>query len=395
MKSPNAAPTDAGPRAAVRDVAHALALGLVVLLAACTTPRDHYERAVVVVDQLDRPDAGQVARALDQLDQCIAAARKQLDTASETPPPSRYDRTAYLIPLAYLARARLHGRLGQVVQQEKACWDAVQTSEDYLGKHILALSEENQRDGGKNRKTVPLLPFVDYSVYFRREKIRRNAFSQLIETYRQAGERDLEVLMRAQVGLSDIYLRSPTAHAEEEYIRTIENSDWVRQNAIKRENVVYAFQVVAHALSNAAMQASYASRKAQLEQQIKAARDPEVRAALQRQLAQLEAQHQEQMRQSRETGQRIRQQHDANLKAITRRHQATVVRALTANIKLLGLSDEVKHLASYQRLQQKKEAFDNYVLRAGFDRKAAQALAELRSSLDQLSRDLQQRRRKT
>jgi hypothetical protein len=393
VRDPNAAPTDAGPRPAVRSVAHALALGLVVLLAACTTPRDHYERAVVVVDQLDRPDAGQVARALDQLDQCIAAARKQLDTASETPPPSRHDRTAYLIPLAHLARARLHGRLGQVVQQEKACWDAVQSSEDYLGKHILALSEEKKNEKEKKKKVAPDVPFADYSVYFRREKIRRNAFSQLIETYRRAGERDLEVLMRSQVGLSDIYLRSPTAHTEEEYIRTIENSDWVQRNAVKRENVTYTAKVVAWGIYMVLLRATQTVQKTQLEQQAAAARDPEVRADLEQRLAQLQAQQQKDADEARETMQKIHRQHDINLGAIKKRHETTVIGALTANFELLGLSDEVKHLASYQRLQQKKAAFDNYVLRAGFDRKAAQALAELRSSLDQLSRDLQQRRR--
>ena len=81
------------------------------------------------------------------------------------------------------------------------------------------------------------------------------------------------------------------------------------------------------------------------------------------------------------------------MQSIQNQFHNTVVGALVANFEMLELSAEVKNLASYQDLQRKKEAFDDYVAREGFDQKAAAALHEVRTSLDNLTRDLQQRRR--
>ena len=66
--------------------------------------------------------------------------------------------------------------------------------------------------------------------------------------------------------------------------------------------------------------------------------------------------------------------------------------ALVQGFELLEVSEEVKQLDAYVTLQSQKQAFDDYVLRRGFDQQAADTLIDMRSSLDRLTRELQQRR---
>jgi hypothetical protein len=94
-----------------------------------------------------------------------------------------------------------------------------------------------------------------------------------------------------------------------------------------------------------------------------------------------------------ETMQKMDEAHQFRLQGIETQYENTVLGALISNFRLLELSDEVKNLPAFQRLEQQRQAFDDYVLNQGFDERAAMALADLRSSLDDLTIELQERRR--
>jgi hypothetical protein len=95
-----------------------------------------------------------------------------------------------------------------------------------------------------------------------------------------------------------------------------------------------------------------------------------------------------------ETAQQLEESHRAQLEAIESKYRNTTVGALMANFELLRLSPEVMQLDAYRVLDAKKRQFDEYVLRHGFDRQAARALVEVRSELDNLTRAVQERRRR-
>lgn len=354
------------------------------LAVGCSTPRGSYESGVDTVNQYDLPDSDDVADAMEDLDYAIVLAKQRLGDVDDHGSPYQHDRNAYLIPMSRLAKARLHGRYNQITDQEAECWSAIRDADTYLGAYIHRISA-----GGDAAQ----VPFANYSVYFRREKIRRHAFTQLTETYRRAGERDLEMLMNAQIGFSDIYLRSPVAHHEEQYIRTIENSDWVRIYETEIEDIGHGFQTAALVLTMAAAQAGGQMQKANLQQQSSMTNNPSVRASLQQQMMQVDQQLQANMQLAMETMQKMEEAHLVNLEVIETQYQNTVLGALMANFRLLELSDEVKNLPAFQKLEQQRQAFDNYVLNRGFDENAALALADLRSSLDDLTIELQERRR--
>jgi|GEM_PF-1020769 len=359
----------------------ALAATLVATLTACSTPRGLYESAIDTVNQPGMPDNDDAIDAFEDLDEAVVLAKEDLRTDEDARSPCYHDQTAYIIPMARLAKARLHGRLNQVSQAEEACWTAIDEASRFLGRYVAAFV----------RSSGPQFLFANYSVFFRREKVRRHGFTVLKEIYRKAGERDLEELMRAQITLSDIYLRSSVAHDEEEFIRLAENSDWVRRYNLEKEDIGYTFTVILFAMAMAAQQAAYQQQQAQLQQGMVGA-DPATQANLQAQMQQLEMQMQTNMQQMMETARQIDEAHNAAVESIQNQFRNTVVGALVANFEMLELSAEVKNLASYHLLQQKKEAFDNYVARDGFDQKAAAALHEVRTSLDDLTRDLQLRR---
>ncbi len=368
----------------MKQLATSIAAALLIALgfAACSTPRGLYESAIDTVNQAELPDNDDAIDAFEDLDEAVALAKEELRTDEDARSPCVHDQTAYVIPMALLAKARLHGRLTQVPQAEDACWAAIGDAGRYLGRYITKFMPA----GG------PQHLFANYSVFFRREKVRRHGFTVLKEIYRKAAERDLEELMRAQIAFSDIYLRSSVAHDEEEFIRLAENSDWVRRYNLEKEDIGYAFQVILLSLAMAAQQAAYQQQQAQLQQGMAGA-DPATQADLQAQMRQLEMQMQNNMQQMMETARKIDEAHAAAVQSIQNQFHNTVVGALVANFEMLELSAEVKNLASYQDLQRKKEAFDDYVAREGFDQKAAAALHEVRTSLDNLTRDLQQRRR--
>jgi hypothetical protein len=362
----------------------ALLFGLAFLACGCVSPRGAYESGVAVVNQFEQPDSGDMEDAIEDLDYAISKAKKWLSQYESERTACRHDRTAYLIPMSRLAKARLYGRFNQITKQEDECWAAVRDAERYLGAHIRSLRFDRSGEA---------LPFASYSVFFRREKIRRHAFTLLSETYRQAGEKDLVALMRAQVGFSDIYLRSPVSHSEEEYIRTIENSDWVRLYKLEKEDIAYGFQMFFFILAMAAAQAGAQMQRQELQSQMYMTQDPALRANLQQQIANLDMQIQQNMMMAMETLEQMEQSHLATVEAIELRFHNTVLGALVANFESLKLSDEVKALPQYGDLITKKDAFDNYVSRVGFDRQAAQALSDLRTSLDNLTLELQRRRK--
>lgn len=356
-------------------------LCMVLGLTSCSSPRGCFLSGYKTARQYEMPDADDAQDAFEDLNESISIAKEWLRTDKDVKTVCRHDQTAYLIPLSHLMKARLHGRFNQISEQENACWAAIQDADKYLGGHIRVLA--------RGRVSVP---FASYSVFFRREKVRRHAFTLLSETYRQAGEKDLVSLARAQIGFSDIYLRSPVAHSEEQYIRTAENSDWVRIYELKKENIGHTFQVIMMSLLMVMAQAGGQMHKQQLESQAAMTNDPALRANLNQQIANLDMQMQQNMQQMMDTMQKMEENHLARLNRIEQQFQNTVLGSLMANFTTLDLSDEVKSLAEYEDLKNKKEVFDNYVLERGFDVNAAQALADVRTSLDNLTMALQNRR---
>ncbi|MEW6745722.1 MAG: hypothetical protein AB1486_23480 [Planctomycetota bacterium] len=355
-----------------------ISLTAMVFMLGCASSRDLYESAMRVVRQPDLPDEEDVAEALAELDEAVARARSELrDEDLRT--PSYHDASAYIVPLAHLAQAELHGRFNQVTRQEQACWDAVRTAEETLGRHVTAPGQ--------------VVLFADYSVFFRREKVRRQAFTLLKESYRKAGEKDLEELMRAQIGLSDIYLRSPFAHGEEEQIRTFENADWVRRYDIEKAGVGNGIAMTLLIIATIGMAASMQAQQAELQQAQYQTDDPAVRADIQARMQQLEMQQQQALQQFSQTAEVLAKAHEAEVRAIEARYQNTTVGALMANFEMLNLSEEVKQLEAYRQLSARKTYFDGYVIRHGFDAQAARALVDVRTELDRLTERLQARRR--
>jgi len=351
------------------------------LIMGCSTPRGCFLAGFETARQYELPDADDAQDAFEDLNESIAVAKEWIHKDPDARTACRHDQTAYFIPLSHLMKARLHARFNQISRQEEECWAAIENADHYLGRHIRSLA------GG--RVTVP---FASYSVFFRREKIRRHAFTLLNDTYRKAGEKDLQALAMAQIGFSDIYLRSPVAHSEEQYIRTVENSDWVRLYDLKKENIGHTCTVIMMSFMIALAQVGGQMQKQQLESQAATTTDPALRANLNQQIATLDLQMQQNMQQMMDTMQKMEENHLARLDSIEQKHQNTVLGSLVSNFATLNLSTEVKSLAEYKDLKNKKEVFDNYVLERGFDVNAAQALADVRTSLDNLTVALQNRR---
>lgn len=367
----------------VHDLARCLSAGALLGVAlGCSSASDYYEDAVQTVRQRELPDADEANEAIDDLNEAIVRAERELSENAEQSSPSHHDQTAYLIPLAHLAKAELHARYDQTTLEEDACWSAIRDAERFLGGHLAS---------GTARP--PELLFASYSVFFRREKVRRHAFTLLAEAYRRAGERDLEELMRVQVGLSDIYLRSPVAHGEEEQIRILENADWVRRYQDGKADVANGLATTLLVVATIGTLAAIGTQQDELEQMSAQTSDPAVQADLQARMRQLNEQRELTTRQFGEASEELRKQHEATRREIQQRYESTFAGALMANFELLRLSDEVKQLEAFQELNRRKEYFDNYVLRFGFDEQAARALTDMRTHLDQLTAELQARRR--
>ena len=366
------------------QVIKSLLVLMLLLVAGCRSDygaraRDFYCSAMEIVEQPRLPDEQQVTSTIKQLDGAIAAVQQELSAYSATEIADYHDQIAYLLPLSRLAKARLYSRFEQVPAQEGECWAAIAAAEKYLGKHI-------------RQQSRPQL-FQTYSVFFRREKIRRHAFTILQETYRRAGEKDLQKLMQVQIGISDIYLNSEVAHNEESYIREAENASWVQRSSLLGEGLRHGVSTFLIAVGSAASEAALQAQKAQLQDQYRAASDPRERASIARQMRRLDRDIQQQRQRSRETMQREQQYHHRQVRTIRYRHQVTVSQALNSNFTMLQLSAAAKKLPAYRQLYTKKLEFDNYVLRHGFDAQAAEKFTEVRSSLDELTRNLQNRRR--
>ncbi|MGE3164036.1 MAG: hypothetical protein AB7O52_03965 [Planctomycetota bacterium] len=364
---------------------------IVLAICGCRTP-SAYEDGVRIVRQVDQPSADEVLRARSLLDAAISSAKSRLDQKADA---SFSDAVAYIIPLARIAKARLNRRLQQVSEMESECWGAIQDAERYLGIHIRDLQDTVTTEDGDEANAAPRAPAAVHaelgsSVFFRREKIRRHVFILLLEVYREAGERNLAALLEAQIGFSNAYLRSPVAQGEQRYIRQIENSDWRRRyelgTAEVRYHLAYTFVLVAQAASAAADSA----REQSLNEV--ALRDPKQRAYVEEQKRQLAEQRRKNMEEFRKTLDKLSETYTQQTKGIETGHKNTVVSALASNFELVGISEEVKKLAEFRALQSQKQAFDEYVLKEGFDENAANALVALRTSLDELTRELQKRR---
>jgi hypothetical protein len=350
-----------------------------LVLGGCASARDHYDDGDEIVRQSEQPSAEQVTAARASLDLAVATAQEDLLSDEYESAPVRYDATAYIIPLARLAKARLAKRFDQLSELEEECWQAIRDAERYLGEHILQLqggSEEEKKLGA--------------SVFFRREKIRRHAFMLLLDEYRSAGEKDLELLMLHQIGFSQTYLMSPVAHGEEEFIREVENSDWVREYNLTAADTRYNMIVILLVMLQAASTAASEYQKASYDQM--AARDPSMSGYAAQQKASIDRQQQQNMKQFQETMQKLEEAHEQEVAGIQSMYEATVAYSLAANFELVNVSKAVKDLKEYTVLAALKKEYDNYVKSHSFDEKAAEILMRMRTSLDELTRKMQRRR---
>ncbi len=354
---------------------------LPLLSAGCKSPLEHYESALEISNASELPDSKAVAKFEKELDKATSKAGKILRTEKGAAGTALHDATAYVIPLADIARAKLYLRLGQVREAEDAAWKAVENAETQLGRHIRLLQEENgDWDVGA----------LGSSVFFRREKIRRRVFTLLKNAYRQAGEKDLSALMDAQIGFSTDYLCSSVAHGEEEFIRQVENSDWIRTYEEDSARIGYMLKVTLRFLGQIVQVAAAEMQKAQLQQQ--AAQNPNYSSSYRRQQNAIDRQQELGWEKFKEDLDKMKAKYEATLSNIAATFQKTVATSLSANFELVGFSEEIQALDAFAELEEKKEAFDDYVLRSGFDKQASDALMDMRRSLDDLTRELQERR---
>lgn len=363
---------------------------LLLVVSGCASARDHYLDGLRTVRQLDTPSPAQVTAAKMSLDKAITRAKKELESGRKSL-PSKYDGTAYLIPLARIAKGKLYKRFQQTPELERECWLAIRDAEAYLGGHIAKMQNTVTDEEGNATKSVQgIHKSMGASVFFRREKIRRHVFALLLDTYREAGERNLEALMKAQIGFSDAYLRSPVAHGEEEFIRQVENSDWLQrydQGTSKvRYNITSTFLILAQAASTAAS----AAQKQNLEQQ--AIADPSKRAYVEERKRAIDERERKNLEQFKKAQEKLKKNFQREQKGIETAYANTVIDSLASNFDLVGVSEEMQRLDKFVVLKKKKKDFDDYVLKNGFDQKAADALIDLRTSLDELTREMQRER---
>ncbi|MHC4469773.1 MAG: hypothetical protein ACYS99_02320 [Planctomycetota bacterium] len=362
-----------------KEIALTLVACVAVLAPGCSTSRDYYEIGDEISRMHEQPSAELVAEAGESLDQAIDLAMEELGSGDDEAQAARYDSTAYIIPLSWLAKARLAKRFGHVTELEEQCWHAIEAAESHLGEHIAAL------DAGETEHKI-----LGASVFFRREKIRRHAFALLVDEYRQAGEKDLERLMHAQIGFSETYLLSDVADGEEEYIREVENADWVEGYDMDAEEARYNLLMALLILGQSAQTAASSMREAELNRM--QSMDPSTAGYVAAEKQRLQWERQQSLEQFTKNVEKLTEAHQEAKSRIRTTHRATVARALSQNFDLVNVSPAVKNLSAYRELQSKKRDFDNYVRRHGFDEKAAQKLMEVRTSTDDLVRELQRRR---
>lgn len=364
---------------------HDLAAGLRVLRGdpLATGPGRFYALLPPSLSKLPRAltrdplDASSAASALANLDQAISSARSALNDA----PAATHDQVGWVIPLALLGKAEVHAALGQVTQVEEACWEAVRQSEEIFGQHLPSSWVGEQP-----------APFGALYVFYRREKVRRQAFALLKEVYRRAGEQDLERLMDAQLFNSDLYLRSPVAHQEEELARTYECADWVRLSdntrSEARQNLWTTVIITMMVLTAAAV----GFQSAELQSAQGMTSDPALQAELQRQQQELNQSLNDLAMSSAALIESVHSSAADERAGNEERFRHTAVTTLRELVSILSSSELVARLPAFRRLKEQADALDGYVARRGFDRSAAQALSRLRTTLDELTVELQRRR---
>ncbi len=349
-----------------------LALIFCLILPGCPSISRSYENALKIIQKNGQINEEDFQSCLGKLDNAILYAREDIQYTDS----SNHDQYAYILPMAEIAKARLYNRVDQIENMEKSCWKAIKIAESLLGKHI-------------RKSNTAQNMFQEYSVYFRREKIRRHAFTILQEAYRRVGEKDLSQLMQLQIVFSDSYLISDFAHQEEEYIREAENAVWVKKYNQKKEDIRHTFTLVLLALGRAAEQMAIESEKQQIHQQLQNTYDPYQRAILYQRLACLNQKEKESEQRYKENVENENIQHHYNLQNIQKVYQQTSLNALVNNFRNLQLSPQIKNLPSFNRLISQTASLDNYIQRKGFDEKAADDLMNLRNTLDELTKEAQ------
>lgn len=374
-----------------RIAATGVLFSLLWILIGCQSAAGYYQSGLKIVRTPERPGPDEVTRAHRYLDKAIERAKKELDSDRV----SRSDATAYVIPLARIAKARLHRRFEKTTDMERECWQAIHDAEEYLGAHIHKIKNDVAEISEDGEEVAPTQPPETHkqlgaSVFFRREKIRRHAFALLLGVYRDAGEKNLESLMQAQIGFSDSYLRSSVAHGEELFIREIENSHWRQKYDLStagvRHNLSLALLFVAQAATAAAGQ------KQMQDLDESAANNPRNRSYVEQRKAQIREQQRKNMEQFKKAAKKLKEAHQRQTSGIRTSHSNTVAGALAGNFELVGVSEEIRQLDAYFALRDQKEKFDDYVTKRGFDQNAADALIDLRTSLDELTREVQKQR---
>lgn len=327
-------------------------------------------------------DAKNASEVMADLDKAIQEAKTALSSGGEdAKTPAHHDQVAWVIPLALLAKAEIQAQLNQLSQAESSCWEAIRQSEEVLGSHIPA-----------GVSTGDSFPFGAYHVFCRREKVRRHGFLILKEAYRRAGERDLELLMEAQVKNSDFYLTSSVAHGEETFVRIYECADWHRlgenTKAEVEANLINALIISMMVLGAAAA----GFQDAQLQQQQMMTTDPAIQSQLQQQRDKLKADTDKMAKAGADAITSNEQARSAAIEGNRLNYQATIAGAMRRIIDLLGSSELVRNLPAFASLRQRVEQLDAYIQRNGFDPQAALALHQFRKSLDELSLQAQRAR---
>lgn len=361
----------------------ALALGLgLAFVPGCTSPQSLCGRGVTAVSRGEVNDQN-VALVQGDLDASITLARRTLQDDDERVPAIR-DQHAYMIPIARLAKAQVHVQYDQLAEAEEQCWQAVRQSEIFLGEHVRNFQDVVDSS---------VVPFGAYSTFFRREKIRRHAFTILMEGYRRAGEKDLVALMKAQIENSSIYLGCPVAHHEEEYVRTLENGHWFMEYEITKAETRSNMLTTAIVLLTIAAMGAGANASMQMQHQAAVTTDPNLAANLNMQAQQLNLQMTQLAQQAGQTLDSIEQSKQATVSGLVQGYKTTLAGALSATFQLVSLSPEVRSLPVYRKLHEQSKQFDDYVQKKGFDVDAAKQLAVMRASLDELTAELQKKRK--
>ncbi len=166
------------------------------------------------------------------------------------------------------------------------------------------------------------------------------------------------------------------------YIRDIENSDWVRTNSLKEEDLKYSIFMFFAYFATAITEVANAVERQALEDEYNHAENSYQRGIIEEKIRRAERRADRDRQVMQKMRQDLRKHHRHEITSINRNYRDFISNSIINNFSMLNFSDEVKRLDAYWILIRKKEEFDNYVRKKSYKAQPAEKQMDIRKSLD-------------